>query len=62
MKINLSDKQMDEFFEDDRFDIPEEYFNMSPEELEKKAEEILKESKDNPRFPRTNKPIPKCLL
>ncbi len=48
----LTDKELNSYYEDDtQLEIPKEFLEMSPEELEKKAEELRIELKRNPLYP-----------
>ena len=54
----MNEEEMELFMEDDTdIVIPEEYRNMSPEELEKLAKKMFLEIKANPQYPKKEKPV-----
>ena len=61
MVVDLTYEEMDEFHEDDRFEISEDLLKLSHEELNRRAEEVLREHKANPRFPKVKKDVPDCF-
>ena len=45
----IEEKELDMYYEDDSHEIPEEFLNMSIEQLERRAEVLYKDMKAHPR-------------